>query len=381
MNQPTATTNNPMPANLARALAQGQLPGLDALRALAAFSVVFYHGGLPVPGDLGVLSFFVLSGFLITWLLVAEWEKYGNISLKLFYLRRSLRIFPAFYVYWLLIVWLLALFNRNIVWSQAWSSFFYVNNYYQAINGHIESGFSHTWSLGVEEQFYLLWPFALAVLFRKRARLEVWLAAAIGLVWVWRFFLEFGVNVHQTWMYEAFDARADHLLIGCLLAVVLRQRRGGALWSALCAHPVLPAVTLALLVAEVAWSRASGGAVPRSVEFILQPLLVAAIMVQWMAFAGSGAWRWLNWPWLVYLGKISYSIYLYQQVAPSFVRPLASLLPEAPRLVFTVPATIALASASYYFVEKPFLKLKERYGQRKLASPPAVRPPKSERAA
>src|SRR5437868_5628877 len=89
-----------LPAPLSRGLSRRQIPALDGLRAIAAYLVVFFHFGLPwVPGGLGVLAFFVLSGFLITWLLLAEAEQYGEVSLRLFWTRRALRIFPAFYVF------------------------------------------------------------------------------------------------------------------------------------------------------------------------------------------------------------------------------------------------------------------------------------------
>src|SRR5688500_5551724 len=93
----TAYNIDRLPENLREGLRMRQLPALDAIRAVAAFLVVFYHFWSPqIPGGLGVLAFFVLSGFLITWLLLIESEKFGGISLRLFYLRRSLRIFPAF---------------------------------------------------------------------------------------------------------------------------------------------------------------------------------------------------------------------------------------------------------------------------------------------
>src|SRR5438270_11804150 len=120
--------------SLLEGLAQSHLPCLDGLRMVAVFLVVFYHFGFAaVPAGHGVLAFFVLSGFLVTWLLLKEDEKYGSISLRLFYVRRSLRIFPAFYVYWLLLTASLLIFHKQIIWAQAISSLAYVNNYYQAI--------------------------------------------------------------------------------------------------------------------------------------------------------------------------------------------------------------------------------------------------------
>ena len=352
----------PWPDNLSRALARRQLPGLDALRAFSVLLVVFYHHDYPMPGSLGVLSFFVLSGFLITWLLLHEHRKHGAISLRRFYVRRALRLFPAFYLYWLVATGLLLATGKFILWPQAWSAFFYVNNYYQAVAGHFGSVYSHTWSLAVEEQFYLLWPVALIALLRRRANLPAVLMAAIGVAWVWRAVLMFGYGVHGAWIYEAFDARADHLLMGCLLAVALERKLFGRFWAAVCSHRLLPAVTVGLLALEVAAGHAMGGT-DHFADFILQPLLVAILLVQIMAFASTPGWRWLNWAPLAYIGKISYSIYLHQQFTPSLVKPLIAGFP-GPVILITLPAIVATASASYYLVERRFLILKEKYGER-----------------
>ena len=154
-----------LPSHLAEGLKRSQLPALDGIRAIAAFLVVISHAGYAwVPAGLGVLAFFVLSGFLITWLLLKEDAKYGEVSLRLFYARRALRIFPAFYVYWALVVGSRLLLDRPLIWTQAIASFFYVTNYYQAINGDPNTSLSHTWSLGIEEQFYFLWPLTFLLL-------------------------------------------------------------------------------------------------------------------------------------------------------------------------------------------------------------------------
>src|ERR1700678_807442 len=126
-----------LPVPLHSGLSSGHIPSLDGLRAIAAFLVVFYHFGFDsCPAGLGVLAFFVLSGFLITWLLLKEEERSGSISLKLFYIRRSLRIFPAYYVYWLISVGIFLVHNllhKNSLFHlfrhflpQAVASFFYV---------------------------------------------------------------------------------------------------------------------------------------------------------------------------------------------------------------------------------------------------------------
>jgi peptidoglycan/LPS O-acetylase OafA/YrhL len=308
---------------------------------------------------LGVLAFFVLSGFLITWLLLKEEERYGEISLKLFYIRRSLRIFPAFYCYWFLLNSALLLVGRQVVIPQAVCAAFYVNNYYQAIFGDPSTGLSHTWSLGIEEQFYVLWP--MTFLFLKRNRSRMWfLVAAIAAVWVYREVLVFLVHMNQGYIYEAFDARADHLLIGCLLAVVLRDRAFGLLWERLCWSPWFPVLTAAGLFLSAALANRYGTMYRDAVGFIVDPLLVAILIVQTVAHRSTGLGVALNWGWMRYLGSISYSIYLYQQIV---IGPAKSFTTSTHWLA--LPASMAcvviVASASYWIVEKPFLRLKGRF--------------------
>jgi peptidoglycan/LPS O-acetylase OafA/YrhL len=355
-----------LPGKLREGLQMRQLPALDAIRAVAAFLVVFYHFSADViPGGLGVLAFFVLSGFLITWLLLIEAEKFSGISLRLFYLRRSLRIFPAFYCYWVLVIGLLLLLDKRIIWPQVWSSFFYVNNYYQALNGDPSTLLSHTWSLGVEEQFYLLWPAAFALLWRNPRRMISTLVIVIAGVWVHRELLYFVWKVPGGYIYEAFDTRADHLAIGCLLAVVLRTGACAGFWRGLCATPVFSILTFAALVGSVLMANSGIQGYRDSVGFIVDPVLVALLIPQLIAFRETALWRWVNWGWVQYLGRISYSIYLYQQIVPDIVRNVAPAADGPVRLGIQLGVLLVMASGSYWVIEKPFLALKDRYGTRR----------------
>jgi peptidoglycan/LPS O-acetylase OafA/YrhL len=116
---------------------------------------------------------------------------------------------------------LLVCLRRPLIWPQAFASFFYFNNYYQAIFGNPNTGFSHTWSLAVEEQFYLLWPVLFFLWKDNLRRLIVATISIVIAVWAYRAVLQFGLHVPQGYLYEAFDTRADHLLMGCLLALIL----------------------------------------------------------------------------------------------------------------------------------------------------------------
>ncbi len=348
--------SGPLGANLAKS----HLPSLDGLRAIAAFLVVFYHVGMDwSPGGLGVLTFFVLSGFLITWLLLKEEEQSGTISLKSFYMRRSLRIFPAFYVYWLLLTAAILLAHKRYLVAQAISSLFYVTNYYQALNGDPNTGFSHTWSLGVEEQFYLLWPLFFLLLKHTRNRLR-FLIAAIVTIALYREALVFVVHRDQGYIYEAFDTRADHLLMGCLLAVALRAGVWTDLWRRLCASWWLSAISLGMLIISTALAMRFGSTYRDAVGFVVDPILVAVLIVQTIAQPDAGFAIVLNWGWMRYLGTISYSVYLYQQAV---MEPIRKRMLPWPRisLLVTILAVVVTASASYWIVERPFLRLKKRF--------------------
>jgi len=347
-------------------LSSSHLPSLDGLRAVAVFLVILYHLGFQaIPGGHGVLAFFVLSGFLITWLLLKEQEQSGTISLRQFYLRRALRILPAFLCFWVLWTALLLVFHKRVVWGQGLSALVFLNDYYQAIFGDPNTGYSHTWSLGIEEQFYLLWPASLYALGRRPRRVAAALVAVIGAVWVHRAVLQFVVGIDQGYIYEAFDTRADHLAIGCLLAVALRQGYLQRMWEWL-STPWLSVLALSLLVASVWLSHVFGTVYRNVLGFAVDPVLVAVLIAQVIALRESPLWRWLNWRWVRHLGALSYSLYLYQQVVIGPVMKAFASRPLPVQLAAALAAVILAASASYHLVERPFLRLKARAPARSL---------------
>jgi peptidoglycan/LPS O-acetylase OafA/YrhL len=351
-----------LPPSLRKALEATHLPGLDGVRAIAAFSVVVYHFGVPlVDGGLGVLVFFVLSGFLITWLLLKEDDQTGVISLRAFYTRRALRIFPAFYCYSALLLVIALLRHRTIFWPQTVAALLYVNNYYQALQGDPNTGFSHTWSLAIEEQYYLLWPAVFLMLRSDYRRAARFLAIAIGALWVYRAALVLIFKVDQGYIYEAFDTRADHLLIGCLLAVVLRAGLLPAFWKWICEHRSTAFASAGLLAASSIAEARYGTGYRDTIGFIVNPLLAALFIAQMIAFSGTSVWKCMNWPWVRYLGRISYSVYLYQQLIVDVPKKLLANQPEVVQLTATLLLVTAAASFSYFVIERPFLKLKSRF--------------------
>jgi peptidoglycan/LPS O-acetylase OafA/YrhL len=252
--------------------------------------------------------------------------------------------------------------GKPAVWPHAITAFFYVGNYYQAVTGEFGTPLFHTWSLSIEEQYYLLWPAAFIALKTNEARLRA-LPIGIPCFWAYRLALV-GLGVDQGYIYAALDTRADHLLIGCALALALFMRKGGGIWRALTVWRGGLLVTLALragsAIATVAW----GTTYRDTVGFITDPMLTAALLVQGIEARPA----WLNWSAIRYVGRISYSVYLYHMLAISAEGRVFSKLPYAIRLAAAVAACIAVASTSYYVVERPFLILKDRVGQRREAT-------------
>lgn len=355
---PDATPSGPRP--LWPHLDRSTIPGLDGIRALAVMLVIVGHFGLDfVNGALGVLMFFVLSGFLITWLMLKEVDRTGTVSLKNFYRRRMLRIFPAFYAFWFAAVAIYLYRGHYLHWGQAISAFFYTSNYYMALVPTGTEVFAHTWSLSIEEQFYLLWPFLFLLARGNQRRLARHLAAFILVVWVHRALLHLAWGVRIEYTYRAFDTRADHLAVGCLLAVLLRQGLLNGFARAATRSAWYPLVPLAILFAVQPLHDSLTFAYV--IGYAFEPLLVAVFLLQMVWFSGTGAWRVFQNPVVRYLGRISYPLYLWQQLTLFTAKRITEGQPLFVQLAFALAVTVAFGTASYYIVEKPFLKLKSRY--------------------
>ena len=340
-------------------------PALDGLRGVAIALVVSYHAfGWPARGFLGVHLFFVLSGFLITTLLLQEWQNRGTISLRSFYRRRALRLFPG------LAALLLAYTALHLVRSGLGSadhdlgtalkavaySAFYVTNVVQAAGVVLPVPLNHLWSLAAEEQFYLLWPFVLVLALRFRVRVELVEAGLVGaVVLVALERLRLGLeDASFARLYYGPDTTFDPILIGCLLGLwfVLgrapRPLRSDSVvrWLVV---PCLAVAGLPVLVLGPDWK-------PLQWSWVL-PFGLASAIVLWAVVTGRARVleRLLAVRPLVALGRISYSLYLWHLlVIWTGERQLG--IPPALGLVVAV----GVAALSYRFVEQPFLRLKRR---------------------
>ena len=326
------------------------------MRAVAVFIVIaFHYCNLPLTPDgaHGVLIFFVLSGFLITWLLLQEHDRNCAISLGDFYVRRARRILPAFFVSSLLAIVIWTACGKSIRWPEVLSAVAFVSNYYYIFSHH-ENGkvLGITWSLAVEEQFYLLWPLLLISLVKKRRILVFSLCGIIGTVWIYRALLWF--RWHDSWehLLYGFDTRLDHLMIGCLGAILLRYQMIPRFWVRI-TRPGAMLAAMALFLGCLSLDGFLGSNFRYSLGFMLEPLLVMVLIAQAIALAHSPVASWLNVRPAQSIGKLSYSLYLYH--TPALVLTMG-LLPDA-RLRVTLPVALllmtAFATASFHYVEEP----------------------------
>lgn len=343
---------------------------LDGLRALSIFAVVWHHSSGDMPLDLNILKvgflgvpvFFVLSGFLITFLLLKEKAKAGAISFKKFYIRRSLRIFPLYYAYlFFLTVWLMV--TQPEMAEGRLGAFpyylFYVSNFIPLEFPEQFEYFARSWSLSVEEQFYLFWPISFASLTLVHCR-RFALALVLGLTAI-DLWPSSGNTEH--WIDALVQFRA--LLLGCLLAIHLSNPRHHAALYKVFGHPWSIVASIALLLAFLS---AIDGAL-NGWKFLVTHLLITAIVASAVINEENVLGRVLSFRPLAYCGVLSYGIYIlhsqFQGVAAKFVGaiPVASVAGSRVTFFFVfLSISIGIAALSYRYFESYFLRLKNRVG-------------------
>lgn len=314
-----------------------RVPALDGLRGVAILLVLTYHCFThPSGGFYGVDLFFVLSGFLITSLLIDECSRTGRIDLRAFYLRRARRLLPALFAFLGVVALFLAASPRILVGDAA-AVMFYATNIVRALgDSHSLPLMGHLWSLAEEEQFYVLWPVALLTILRRwPARLVPFLVVTLVALAGYRAGLLASGASHQR-VYFAPDTHADPLIAGCLLAALSRTRRLVVpAWAVALAAGAL-GLLAAVSMPYTGWSLAVG---------LPAASLASAILTAAAADRDSVVARILVFRPLVWLGLISYSLYIWQQLVFKL---------SGERGIVAFPIAILVACMSYRYVETQF---------------------------
>jgi len=355
------------------------------LRGLAVLIVLIGHAGGPYlrSGGVGVDIFFTLSGFLITSLLLREWADHGSISIRNFYVRRFLRLIPCLWLtvgLFLLTSWALRGTSESLPLNESAFALSYTMNWIRAfdLGGHGDLG--HTWSLAIEEQYYIIWPVAVMVMCwilrdRHRTMGVVLLLAAVGVA-AYRAMMIGSYSAER--IYFGMDTHADGVLAGAALACFLVPRgQAGAADGAtassgrgglILAYVATPAAILTLLLVMTTWTwrddamaRFGYALCAIASIIIIRDLVVPGPSVIRKAMGNSA---------LVWIGKVSYGLYLLHY-------PIYGLLGEFDfmwdwKRKFLIGGALAAlaAAASYYLVEKRFLKLKDRFTRHELVPAP-----------
>jgi len=358
------------------------LPGLDGVRACAVLAVMLFHGGIPhmAGGFMGVDAFFVLSGFLITSLLIGEWRQTLTIKLGAFWARRARRLLPALFLMLLFVAFFASVIVPKGTYGalrlDALSTLLYVSNWhFILVNSNYfneaaaSSPLLHTWSLAVEEQFYVIWPLVvLGVLsFTKslRALLALCVAAAVGSALWMHAVYDGGLNTNRA--YLGTDTRSQCLFIGCALAVglVLLAHRSheegrlakGELWrpasNAGLAACGLLGIAGAIGAVAIWVATTSTSSFPYDGGFFLIGLCVAAMILSVVAAPRSILPRVLALAPVRYVGRISYGLYIWHWPIFLWLDHERTGLTGYELFAVRVAVTFAVSVVSFHLIERP----------------------------
>jgi peptidoglycan/LPS O-acetylase OafA/YrhL len=363
--------------------ASGQMmPALDGLRAISICLVLFAHAGISrlFPGGLGVLIFFVISGFLISRLMIAEINETGTLSIRLFYARRILRLFPTLMLMIAIFTPLLIALGAIITTTQVLTAALYFANYYHLFIGYPNlSPFPTLWSLAVEEHFYIVFPFIVWAYRAKITNLLPWLFLGAFAVLLWRFhlrdtcggaaapFFPCGIQNSELRIYTGTDSIIDCILIGAIAAFGIERypQIVSRIFVNLPAFWLGASVLLLTLVIRDSTFR-------ETIRYTLQAASIAVIMLNVL----FGKVFWLKWflelPIMVTIGRWSYALYVYHFAVLTMVYMIRDG-DDGFNGVIGLVCTFALAGPTYQFVEKPVRKLRRRYHAGVLSRPPVVR--------
>lgn len=337
------------------------IPSLDGFRALSIAIVFIGHSfrNLPIPGGLGVTIFFFISGYLITTLLIREFQKTGTVDFKAFYVRRLYRLMPP-----LLITMFFGVVFVALGWAEGTldpmaliSQLFFFYNYWDThhVNDGV-SGLGILWSLSVEEHFYLIFPGLFLISMRKEWNV-IWLVYAAIAILIWRT-VKFSVLGATEWeIYALTDTRIDSIIWGCFLAVLLNEFKfienkkyeqyyfGGFCFGA-------SIIVLTLFVRDDLFRS--------SVRYTLQGVAFVPIFVYALTAEKSILYKIMNFPWIRKIGIYSYTIYLIHYVILNALNFNSVFQNVAYTALFAAIVSIIYAAIVNQFIELPIKRWRQQ---------------------
>jgi len=349
-----------------------KIRSLDGLRAISICMVLLGHIAKYLPASitnfflykfisnatLGVSIFFVISGYLITKLLIQEKNRTGDISLKNFYIRRVLRIFPIFYLYILLIIVIKAFFFSDIInnYTEIGFAGLYLWNYKHLFNvaGNANVYFAHYWSLSMEEQFYFLWPITFLKVKREHLiKAVVVIIICMPFIRVATYFLMPGSRGQIHMMIQT---GGDTILIGCLAAMLETQKNLYERFSKVISNNYVGIFSaLFIFIISKLIKMKFGGTYSMSVGHSIENVFVL-LFVLWCIYKENRFSRLLNTTIFIQIGIVSYSIYVWHVI---ILRNPGDIFPGNP--IFKMAFIFVAGFASYYLIESPILRLKRKF--------------------
>jgi peptidoglycan/LPS O-acetylase OafA/YrhL len=343
------------------------IPCLDGIRALAFLVVLVSHSGFGrvVPGGFGVTIFFFLSGFLITTLLRREAASTGTISIRGFYARRTLRIFPPMYATLLAVVVLIdaGVLLGPVQWKAIGLSSMYLANFLPWLTASVlPKGLGVLWSLAIEEHFYLIFPWIFLWMLRRKVsekKAAIFLLIACGACLAWRIYLVDALRVTSDRTYMATDTRFDAILFGCAFALIANPLMR-EVPNSIQQH--LGKLALLAIVAIVASMSYREDAFRETFRYSIQSLALAPVFL--FVLQSPQAWqsRWLEQKALRKLGRLSYSMYLIHFCIISKIATFVHNRVSVAVLGFILSALFA--QAMFLAIEQPISRWRNERSRR-----------------